>query len=149
MKRLVLFGGVGSVLLFLLLFVTIAVFSSAIDARSGPSAQSAQSKSSGSAGALDSCYCGDTLYLRWADLTCDGVFSPVDVVRIINYVYKGHDQRCLPPGWYCPFELGDINKNGHVDPADVVAYVNCSYKCSVLDSSSPNCLYCPWTSPCL
>jgi len=70
------------------------------------------------------CNCGDV----FGDVNCDLAVNPVDVVYMVNYVYKMQDARCFPDGWNCPIDLGDVNCDGNVNPVDVVYYVNYVYK---------------------
>jgi len=62
------------------------------------------------------------------DLDCSYTLNPVDVVIIVNFVYKNLDARCYPFGWSCPKDLGDVNSDGAVNGVDVVNYVNHVYK---------------------
>ena len=70
---------------------------------------------------VSACDCG-----VWGDVTGDGAINPVDVVRMVNFVYKSNDQRVQPPN--CPREAGDANCSAAVNPVDVVLYVNFVYK---------------------
>jgi len=67
------------------------------------------------------CDCG-----VWGDVTGDGLANPVDVVYMVNFVYKGLDSRVPPPS--CPYEQGDADCTGQVNPVDVVYFVNLVYK---------------------
>ncbi len=67
------------------------------------------------------CDCGN-----WGDVTCDGAINPVDVVFMVNYVYKNWQLLCAPPN--CPRTAGDVNCDDNVNPVDVVYYVNFVYK---------------------
>ncbi len=67
------------------------------------------------------CDCG-----VWSDVTGDGAVNPVDVVFMVNYVYKNIDNRVDPPA--CPRQTGDVTCDGAVNPVDVVFYVNYVYK---------------------
>ena len=62
----------------------------------------------------------------FGDLNLDGGLNPVDVVLIVNYVYKDIDDRQQIPG--CPMENGDWDCDEEVNPVDVVGYVNYVYK---------------------
>ena len=75
-------------------------------------------------GILGQCYCGAI----WGDLSNDGAINPVDVVKIMNYVYRWLDQRVFPPNWNCPKPLGDISCDGLINPVDVMKYVNFVYR---------------------
>jgi len=68
------------------------------------------------------CYCGDS----WGDLDGDALINPVDVVYIINYVYKNLDGRVLYET--CPVEAGNVNCDGTVDAVDVQYYLSYVYK---------------------
>ena len=68
-----------------------------------------------------SCDCG-----VWGDVSGDGAINPVDVVKMVNFVYKGNDTRVQPPN--CPRQAGDVNCDNAVNPVDVVRYVNYVYK---------------------
>jgi len=70
------------------------------------------------------CFCGDP----YADVDCSGGLNPVDVVYMVNFVYKNLDARCYPEGWNCPYDLGDVDCSGGLNPVDVVYYVNKVYK---------------------
>ena len=67
------------------------------------------------------CDCG-----VWGDVTGDGAINPVDVVFMVNYVYKNIDQ--LVPYANCPYPVGDVTCDGNVNPVDVVHFVNYVYK---------------------
>ena len=90
------------------------------------------------------CNCGATTTLKtWADCNADGQINAVDVVRMVNYVYKTQLTQLIapagviypnipPPGPNpnptCPTKLGDANCDGSVNAIDVVRYVNFVYK---------------------
>jgi len=59
------------------------------------------------------------------DLNLDGGINPVDVVFIVNYVYRGIDMREEIAS--CPGRNGDWNCDGAINPVDVVLYVNYVY----------------------
>jgi len=65
----------------------------------------------------------------------DGNINPVDVVYIVNYVYKNLDARPVLPN--CPGNNGDWNCDGNVNPVDVVWYVNYVYKNSGIGPCDP------------
>jgi hypothetical protein len=67
------------------------------------------------------CDCG-----VWGDVNDDAAINPVDVVYMVNFVYKNQDARVQPPD--CPYEAGDVDCNDQVNPVDVVYYVNYVYK---------------------
>jgi len=67
------------------------------------------------------CDCG-----VWGDVNDDGQVNPIDVVYMVNFVYKNQDARIQPPG--CPYEAGDVDCDQQVNPVDVVYYVNFVYK---------------------
>jgi len=70
------------------------------------------------------CDCDD-----WTgDLDCSYTLSPIDVVIIVNFVYKDQDARCYPTGWNCPSKMGDVNCDSAVNAVDVVNYINYVYK---------------------
>jgi hypothetical protein len=79
------------------------------------------------------CDCG-----VWGDLNGDGSVNAVDVVYIVNYVYKNQDARVQPPN--CPVEAGNVDCDGIINPVEVVYYVNFVYK------NYPN-PFCP--DPCI
>jgi len=60
------------------------------------------------------------------DLNLDGAFNPVDVVLLVNFVYKQFDAREPIPE--CTMDNGDWDCNGEVNPVDMVYYVNFVYK---------------------
>jgi len=62
----------------------------------------------------------------WGDATGDGMINPMDVVCMVNLVYKSQDQRVQQAN--CPYEAGNVNCEGAVNPVDVVLYVNYVYK---------------------
>jgi len=67
----------------------------------------------------------------YCDLDGSGGINPVDVVTVVNYVYKSTDTRqqiadC--PAATSPNKNGDWNCDGAVNPVDVVRYVNFVYK---------------------
>lgn len=67
------------------------------------------------------CDCG-----VWGDVNQDYQVNPVDVVYMVNFVYKNQDSRVPPPN--CSQETGDVNCDQSVNPVDVVYYVNFVYK---------------------
>jgi len=69
------------------------------------------------------CPCDCDLY---GDLNIDGLINPVDVVYIINYVYKNSDARLQIPS--CPGDNGDLDCSGVIDAVDVVYLLNYVYK---------------------
>jgi len=69
-------------------------------------------------------FCGEP----YGDVNCDNALNPVDVVYMVNYVYKDQDARCYPWNWSCPYDLGDVDCSGGINPVDVVYYVNKVYK---------------------
>jgi hypothetical protein len=93
---------------------------------------------------LDFCLFGDPALARkricncgvWGDVTDDGAVNPVDVVYLVNFVYKSLDARIQPPA--CPYEAGDVDCNTQVNPVDVVYLVNYVYKS--LDALCRPCL---------
>ena len=68
------------------------------------------------------CFCGEL----WGDLNEDVEINPVDVVYLINYVYKFLD--ALPDYPDCPKEPGDANCNDTTNAVDVIYYINYVYK---------------------
>jgi len=62
----------------------------------------------------------------YCDLNGDGIFNPVDVVFIINYVYKYLDSRVVLP--YCPGDNGDWDCDGVVNAEDVNWFIYYVYK---------------------
>lgn len=73
----------------------------------------------GEAGAA--CNCG-----MWGDVNGDGSINPVDVIYIVNFVYKGLDGRTVWPE--CPRATGDVNCDNGVNPLDMAYYVQYVYK---------------------
>jgi len=71
----------------------------------------------------NTCDCG-----HWGDLNADGIVNAVDVVLVVNYVYKNQDNRTPPPN--CPQEPGNVDCANLVNAVDVVLYVNYVYKSS-------------------
>jgi hypothetical protein len=63
----------------------------------------------------------------FCDLDGNGTLNPVDVVYIVNYVYKFMDSRVSLPA-SCFSENGDWNCDREINPVDVVYYVNFVYK---------------------
>ena len=94
------------------------------------------------------CFCGGASVIdpgpplvlgTFGDITCDNQVNPVDVVKMVNFVYKAIDDRCpvhpitepLPVtggDWQCPTHVGDVTCDYQVNPVDVVRYVNYVYK---------------------
>jgi len=70
---------------------------------------------------ISECECG-----AWGDVNGDGAVNPVDVVFMVNYVYKGQDARIQPQD--CLYEAGDADCSQQVNPVDVVYFVNYVYK---------------------
>jgi len=77
---------------------------------------------------------GDNLVIADNVCDCDGFcdldgrvgLNPVDVVYIVNYVYRNLDGRPRLPD--CPGDNGDWDFDGNVNPVDVVYYVNYVYR---------------------
>ena len=69
----------------------------------------------------EGCVCGP-----WGGIEGDGVINPVDVVYLVDYVYKGWDHRVQLPVW--PYEAGDGICEGQVNPVDAVLFVTDIYK---------------------
>jgi len=67
------------------------------------------------------CDCG-----AWGDVNDDDNINPMDVVYMVNAVYKNQDARVQPP--YCPYEAGDADCNAQINPVDVVYFVNLVYR---------------------
>jgi len=67
------------------------------------------------------CSCPD-----FCDVNRDGDINPVDVVYMVNYVYRSLDARVQIAN--CPGDNGDWNCDEAVNPVDVVYYVNYVYK---------------------
>jgi len=55
------------------------------------------------------------------DCDCSGEVNPVDLVFLVNFVYKGWTLGCV-------LELGDVNCDGTINPVDVVFLINLVYK---------------------
>jgi len=68
------------------------------------------------------CDCG----VQFGDINLNGSVDPVDVVYLVNYVYKNWDARVPLPN--CPYENGDVNCDGNTYPTDVVYLVGYVYK---------------------
>jgi hypothetical protein len=80
-----------------------------------------------------SCDCSN-----FCDANDDHVINAVDVVLVVNHVYKNMDP--LPPVAGCVGENGDWNCDGLVNAVDVVHYVNYVYKSlDVLSCDPCNC----------
>jgi len=67
------------------------------------------------------CNCED-----YCDVDLSGAINPVDVVYMVNFVYKSQDGR--EQILSCGGDNGDWNCDGTVNPVDVVYYVNSVYK---------------------
>ncbi len=63
-----------------------------------------------------SCYC------PMGDLNLDEAIDPLDVVYLVNFVYR----QAPEPPWHpkCPYHPGDVHPDGVVDPLDVTCLVN-------------------------
>jgi len=70
----------------------------------------------------DECDC-----MGLGDLNVDGLINPLDVVHLVNYVYKGYSSSLLF-GINCPVERGDWDCDETVNPVDVVYCVNYVYR---------------------
>ena len=81
--------------------------------------------------ACDPCDC-----THHCDLNLDGNLNPVDMVTVVNYVYKGIDNRQTLPTT-CPKPNGDWDCFGGVNPVDVVWYVNFVHKGSSTGPCDP------------
>jgi len=86
------------------------------------------------------CYCPD-----FCDLDRDGSLNPVDVVYLVNYVYKSLDGREQIAG--CLGDNGDWDCDGAVNPVDVVWYVNFVYK-TIGDGPCDPCACFPYPDNC-
>jgi len=75
----------------------------------------------GALGVGCSCDCGVA-----GDMNCDEATNPVDVVYLVNFVYKSQNALCDPPN--CPYPVGDVDCNNAVNPVDIVYIVNAVYK---------------------
>jgi len=62
----------------------------------------------------------------FGDVNSDGQINPVDVVYMVNFVYKNQDARQQIPT--CTGDNGDWDCSGGINPVDVVFYVNYVYK---------------------
>jgi len=62
----------------------------------------------------------------WGDVNLDGMVNPVDVVVMVNHVYRSLDDRQGPE--LCGFIPGDINCDWAINPVDVVLHVDYVYK---------------------
>lgn len=72
------------------------------------------------AGATD-CNCAG-----FCDLNLDGGINPTDVIIVVNYIYRDHDNRELLPE--CPRPNGDWDIDSLISPLDVTYYVKYVYK---------------------
>lgn len=70
---------------------------------------------------ISNCDCG----LK-GDMNCDGYATPLDIVILINYVYKEQDDICSAPN--CPYATGDLDCNELIYPLDVIYHINLVYK---------------------
>jgi hypothetical protein len=68
-------------------------------------------------GFTEVCDCGPV----WGDVTGDSLINPLDVIVMVNAVYKGVDAIQQPPA--CPRPAGDADCDGAHTPADVIIYV--------------------------
>jgi len=73
------------------------------------------------------------------DHNADGSINPLDVVNLVNYVYRSLDLRAQQIG--CPTESGDWNCDEMVNPVDVVYTVNYVYRWPSIGPCNP----CSWT----
>jgi len=71
--------------------------------------------------ACDVCDCSD-----FCDLNLDDTINPLDVVFLVNHVFKGRDARQQIPS--CPGDNGDWDCDGDITPVDVAFCVNYVYK---------------------
>lgn len=76
------------------------------------------------------CYCGVK-----GDLNNDGRSNPLDVIYLVNKVYREADNLVYPENWDCPYPLGDFDCSGGVNPLDAhyfanLIYCNRDYTCS-------------------
>jgi len=78
---------------------------------------------SNSDGTGDACDCNCRI---WGDVDGSAGINPVDVVYLVNFVYKNLDALVQPVN--CPRRSGDVDCSGQVNPVDVVYCVNCVYK---------------------
>jgi uncharacterized delta-60 repeat protein len=72
--------------------------------------------------ACDPCDC-----TYFCDLDLNGSITPVDVIIIVNYVYRQLDSRSALPT-ACPRQNGDWDCFGGINPSDVAWYVNYVYR---------------------
>jgi len=85
----------------------------------------------------DACDCDCSAF---CDMDGVGQISPIDIVYIVNYVYKQLDARLVLAD--CPGDNGDWNCDGLVNPTDIVWYVSMVYKAYDI----PPCDPCPCDS---
>jgi len=64
---------------------------------------------------IASCYCGVK-----GDLNNDGQANPLDMVYMVNLVYRGVNNFVHPEGWSCPVVMGDTDCDGIISPVDVI-----------------------------
>jgi len=62
----------------------------------------------------------------FCDLDLNGLITPLDVMIIVNYVYRAFDSRSPLPD--CPLENGDWDCVNSVTPLDVALYANYVYR---------------------
>ncbi len=60
------------------------------------------------------------------DVTCDDDSTPLDVITLVNFVFKSFDDRCTRA--QCPFAVGDVNCDDDITPLDVIQLVNFVFK---------------------
>jgi prenyltransferase beta subunit len=70
---------------------------------------------------LTVCECGVP-----GDMNCDSYVQPIDVVYLINWIFRGRYDLCSRPR--CPFDTGDLNCDGAYSPLDAVLLINYIYR---------------------
>jgi hypothetical protein len=82
---------------------------------------------------------------QFGDINRDGQLNPVDVVYMVNFVYKSQDARLQIST--CPGDNGDWDCDGQINPVDIVYYVNYVYKNSGVGPCDP-CACDPYPTNC-
>jgi len=80
--------------------------------------------------------CDDCDCTGQGDLNNDEAINPVDVVLMVNYVYRSLDSR-EPLATTCAVGNGDWDCSGDINPVDVVYYTNFVYKATGANPCDP------------
>jgi hypothetical protein len=89
------------------------------------------------------CFCGIK-----GDLNNDRKINLIDVVHLVNYVYRGVNNLVYPENWDCVFQLGDVDCSGDVSSVDIILFINLVFRNQDFMCNPCTEGYDPWGHPC-